>query len=365
MKERERETEWILKLQSYRSPALDAFFNIASMLGEEFFFIVFLPVSVWMLNAHLTIHLCFLLAMSVGFGNILKNIFLIPRPPHPPVWVHTDKEKDHGMPSTHTMTAVSLPWYFLIYYHYLDYVDHSVTPYFATVVVLTIWTSSVMISRVYNGHHTPIDVFVGLGLGVAILSVFTSHLRFLVDDVLRNELPVGLLAVVAASLAVLATHPVPGKIATPAHAETGLVTGTMTGAYMGLWIRMHYPLKAISSILYHAVWTTAPSVLPHTFLSDLPLPLIHILRFIIGGVVVATARAVVKQLGFTATMWFARATGSRARYATKEGYKHSEAEAYVKYATYTAVGLSVTFFVPIVCALVGMNLPVDNLAMPK
>lgn len=48
-----------------------------------------------------------MLAVSLSCGNILKNVFCMPRPASPPVRA-LDDEHDWGMPSTHTINAITL-----------------------------------------------------------------------------------------------------------------------------------------------------------------------------------------------------------------------------------------------------------------
>lgn len=351
LKEKDREVDWILKIQSYRTPFLDRYFSIASMLGEELFYILFLPLSAWAVSSQFAVHLTILLAMSVGIGNILKNVFLIPRPPHPPVWVHTDTEKDHGLPSTHTMTAITLPWYFIIYFNYMD----PIYPLHPAVTVLAVlWTLSVVWSRLYNGHHTPMDVAAGAILGVTILAVWTIHLRPLADLFVVSSTLTGAFTLVGTGVSILALHPVPPKVLTPAHAETGLVIGTGTGTCLGLWLSVTHNSRSI-----HSLWSSTPLQVP-LFLAY-PL-LVYVLRFVVGVIVVGTTRAVVKLLGTSLVLWIARMLNLR---YSKSNFKHSDAEVVVKFLTYTAIGFSATWVSPIVFSFLGLHLPLDDVIIPK
>lgn len=360
MKERDREIPWVLKVQSYRTPWLDQYFNVSSMLGEELFYILALPLSSWVVSTQFAVHLTVLLAMSVGIGNILKNFFLIPRPPHPPVWAHAEHEKDHGLPSTHTMTAITIPWYFLIYTTYLE-------PTFPlppiTSALVFVWTTSVVASRVYNGHHTPMDVIAGAVLGVAILAFWTFQLRLIVDAIIVNNTLTGILTVFATSISILALHPTPPKVPTPAHAETGLVTGTSTGTILGLWTRVVHDSRSVYMAYRSLFHLDQPYPVQLSFLSN-NFVLVCLLRFVVGVIWVMIARAVVKKLGTLIVLQIARAFNNK-KYTSKAAFKYSEAEVAVKFLTYTAVGFAAVYISHISFAFLGLHLPLDDEIITK
>lgn len=360
MKEREREIAWVLKIQSYRTPLLDRYFALSSLLGEEYFYILAIPLSSWVVSTQFAIHLTMLLAMSVGFGNVLKNFFLIPRPPHPPVWAHAEHEKDHGLPSTHTMTAITMPWYFILFTSYLE--PSFPLPPLVSVLVF-VWTASVVASRVYNGHHTPLDVIGGTVLGIGILVFWTFQLRLIVDSIVVNGTLAGILSVFATSITILALHPTPPKIPTPAHAETGLVTGTTTGATLGLWLRTSCDPRSVY-LAYHSLFHMDQPYPPHfPHVSD-NIALVCVLRFVVGVIFVMIARAAVKKLGTLVVLQIARMFNNK-KYSSKAAFKYSEAEVAVKFLTYTAVGFSATFASHIAFVFLGLHLPLDDEIITK
>lgn len=349
LREREREVDWLLKIQSYRTPFLDRYFAIASMLGEEIFYILFLPLSAWVVSSQFAVHLTMLLAMSVGIGNILKNIFRIPRPPHPPVWIHVDTEKDYGLPSTHTMTAITLPWYFVIFFTYLEPLQSLPT---SIIVACVVWTISVILSRLYNGHHSPMDVLFGALLGFGFLALWTFQLRPIVDSFVVENTYTGLFTLVGMFVSCLALHPLPPKIMTPAHAETGLVAGTATGTFFGLWLRVVNDPRYMYSL-----FSSSP-VPQFAFLQANPMVL-YFLRFIVGAVIVTTIRAVVKKVSTKVVLFFMDAKYS------KGGFKYSEAEVVVKYITYICVGWGATWLAPVVFSFIGLHFALDDVIIAK
>lgn len=338
----------INKPQRYRTPFLDKYFSIASMLGEEIFYILFLPLSAWVVSSQFAVHLTMLLAMSVGGGNILKNLFKIPRPSHPPVWVPNEAEKDYGLPSTHTMTAITLPWYFVVYFNYLEPV-HTLPS--SVLVLCCLWTVSVVMSRLYNGHHTPMDILAGAILGVGSVALWTFQLRHIVDSFVVDNTYTGVFTMIGMGVSVLALHPLPPKVLTPAHAETGLVAGTSTGAFLGLWLRVSNGPRVMYSLFSSQALPVMPFVSEHLLLAAL-------LRFVVGVLIVGTIRLVVKKLAIVGVLFC-----MDAKY--KSGFKYSDAEVAVKYITYNAVGWGATWLVPVVFAFIGLHLPVDDIIIAK
>jgi len=354
LKERAREVDWVLKIQSYRTPWLDRYFSFASILAEEVSYILLLPGSSWVISSQLCLHLTVLLAMSVGLGNILKNFFLIPRPPTPPVWVHSLHENDHGLPSTHTMSAVTIPPYILIYFGYLE--PHVPIPTYAYALVLT-WTLSIAASRIYNGRHSPMDVIVGAVIGLGFLNVFTFHMRPTVDLFVTSVSVSGALFYVGVAVSMLVFHPVPPKTPTQAFPETGLVTGTSLGAFLGLWIGQIYTPRSIYAT-YHSLFglsSTYPLTVP--FLADY-VYLVVALRFVVGVVLVMITRLVVKKTGTMLVVQVGQMFNKD--YSAKVGFKNCGGEAAVKLLTYTAIGICVTFLAHIVFVFLGLHLPFDD-----
>lgn len=354
------EEELTALMQKRRTPWLDRYFKFSSLLGEELFYILVLPLSSWVIASQLAVHLTMLLAMSVGIGNILKNFFLIPRPPHPPVWVHANHETDHGLPSTHTMTAVTIPWYLLIY---IGYLEPSVALPSYLIALMTWWSVSVAASRLYNGHHTPMDVLVGAALSILFLDVWTKQLRPWVDSFIVNDSVPGVFIVAGIAVSMLVFHPIPPKIPTPAYAETGLVTGTATGSFLALWFRHSHPVRS-TYLAYHSFFGL-PSAYPYVA----PLLAEHFyvicaLRFLVGVVIVLVTRLVVKTLGVMLVVRLARLLNKR-DYSSKAAFKYSDADAAVKLLTYSGVGFAAVYVSHCAFAFLGLHLPLDDASLTQ
>jgi len=349
-RERERELPIILKLQAYRSTFLDWYFFIASVLGEEVFFISFVPFVCWNLSRQVALHLTFLLVFSVGGGNMLKNLLQSPRPPHKIVWVNkTNPELDPGFPSTHTMTAFTIPWYLIVFYW--DVI--SLSTKLSGLAILLLWSLSIASSRVYNGHHFLIDVFGGFLLSVGILGIWSHYLRFIVDSVIFSPSIFYPMMVIACAVLLLYIHPQAAS-PNPAAAETALVFGTCLGTMFAVWLQKS---------------TQAATGFGYTIMDPLPifsdLWAIMAARFVIGVIAVATIREVSKlvflpllllcynKLNNLNSANASPALQTKKVVYNKTNYKYSPVEVSLKLITYSAVSFTVVS-VPHLCCMLGL-----------
>ena len=155
------DTALILWLQRF-SPQLDLPFGLITMLGNESFFLVFLPVFYWCLDRRRGAGVALLFLLSATLNAIAKAMFGMPRPflvdsaVMPLVSVHSN-----GFPSGHTQNAVVI-WLYLavrlkkVWLWWLA----------GALVVL------IPLSRLYLGVHFPIDLVGGYLLGGVLLVLF-------------------------------------------------------------------------------------------------------------------------------------------------------------------------------------------------
>jgi len=350
--EREREVPLILKLQSYRNQFWDLYFYIASVLGEEVFFIAFMPFCSWNISRHIAFHMSYLLAISVGGGNMIKNYVQSPRPPHPTVWVNKSApERDPGFPSTHTMTAFTIPWYLLIYYW------HSLSPLSIclSVLVLAWWSISIAVSRIYNGHHYFVDVVGGIAMSGVILLVFIFLLRDAFDLLVPSQSILYPLMVSGIFAALLYLHPA-GKEVNPAIAESGLVMGACAGASIGVWYRYYTQL-----VPFGWGFPLAPALF-----DDYPYTLLAA-RFLVGIVAVGLVREIVKELGLRTILFLfnsvSRTNPKVQQIYDKSNYKCSEVDVMLKFICYACISFTVFEIVPHLCWLLGVGHPLDLLTI--
>lgn len=229
-------TEQLLKLQRLRTPLLDKYFLLASLCGSEVFYTLLLPFIFWTISPELGRMIGSLLTLGIFTGNLLKNLFCLPRPPSPPVWTPTlDKEtldnRDFGWPSTHSLNAISLPFFALRFFLGFVWLWESENPLSLTFwyTLAFFWSGSIILSRMYLGVHSPADVSGGMIIGVIILRAFLSVCDSLNDWILTGANVT--LTMHLASFALLLIHPQCHRTFT--FAETTSILGWLTGILSG------------------------------------------------------------------------------------------------------------------------------------
>ena len=134
-----------------------------SFLGSENFFLIFLPLLYWSIDAALGIRVGFILFAGASINSYFKLPLHGPRP----YWVSTDvralaSEIGFGVPSGHAEIGAGL-WGMIAAYYRKSWV-------WVTALLLIF---VIGISRLYLGVHFPHDVLVGWILGFLTLLAFT------------------------------------------------------------------------------------------------------------------------------------------------------------------------------------------------
>jgi len=165
-------SRWLLSLATEDS---SQFFYMITLLGSPWFiFIASLLMSGWLAWRKQWLQLSALI-FSLGGGTLLnellKNIFLRPRPDFPNVFYH---EIGYGFPSGHAMLSV-------LFYGMTAYLIASQGFSWKTQIrlVVTAFTISVLIgfSRIFLGVHFLTDVLGGWAAGVVWLTVCVMSLK--------------------------------------------------------------------------------------------------------------------------------------------------------------------------------------------
>jgi hypothetical protein len=146
--------------------------------------------------------------MSSGFifGNMLKNLFAIPRPnPRLITRVRPSDADDYSWPSTHALQAVSLPlwfgWYLAFHWGWAS------PKFFLVFIPLAlIWAALISWSRLYLGAHTVQDLVAGWVVGLVISTIYCFicadiEARLMARDTQRAS------QIVAFSVLILLLHP--------------------------------------------------------------------------------------------------------------------------------------------------------------
>ncbi|MGV8983052.1 phosphatase PAP2 family protein [Clostridium sp.] len=154
-------------IQSITSPFLDVFFQIVTMTGEEYFYIIAAAIIFWCVNKKFGYKLGFALLTGTIVNTVLKNLVNASRP----IGVsgirslRVQTATGQSFPSGHTQGASTfwVSWMIQLKRKWIY-------------VVGTAAIALVAYSRMYLGVHYPIDVIGGIVIGT--IWVFISNYIF-------------------------------------------------------------------------------------------------------------------------------------------------------------------------------------------
>lgn len=154
-------TFWLQSLGSWLHPVMEFF----TFLGEENFYLLVMPVILWVLDYRLGFRVGVMLLLTSGINDLFKMAFRMPRP----FWVNPDAAQassmpgGFGLPSGHSQTPLSV----------FGLLATAIKRGWVT--VLLIFTILMIgLSRIYLGVHFYIDVLSGWLLGILVLLGFLS-----------------------------------------------------------------------------------------------------------------------------------------------------------------------------------------------
>lgn len=154
-------TFWLQSLGDWLHPVMEFF----TFLGNEEFYLLLMPVFIWVIDFRLGYKVGVMLLVTTGINELVKLVFRVPRP----YWVNPEFAKfskpapGFGFPSGHSQTSLSI--FGLLAY---EFKKRGLT----VVVVFTIFMIGV--SRLFLGEHAYIDVLAGWTVGAIVLFTFVA-----------------------------------------------------------------------------------------------------------------------------------------------------------------------------------------------
>nr|XP_002129202.1 sphingosine-1-phosphate phosphatase 2-like [Ciona intestinalis] len=138
-----------------------------SELAGECFYYIFFPSCAWVFNLGVARRSLLFLSTSMLLGQSLKDVLKLPRPSSPPVIrLEATYETEYGMPSTHTIAAIAVSFSLLLFTSDIYKINYA-----SGLTAATMWSLIVMLSRIYLGMHSLLDIAAGASFVGFLLSV--------------------------------------------------------------------------------------------------------------------------------------------------------------------------------------------------
>jgi membrane-associated phospholipid phosphatase len=277
-------------------PLMDNFFIFTSLLAEEEFYLLALPMLIWNIDYQYGRYMTMLVCGSLIVGNMLKDVFKLPRPSRQQVWIppvltslDSTAARDFGFPSTHAMNALSNPLFTLLYMYYRPGESEGVTfPYYYTVAMGTLWFLSITVGRMCLGVHSPTDLRGGIILGV--ISAVFWHITCDVWDAWTRTASFVAVKVILLALLILVLNP-QNRPLTPTFLQNVLLAGLMAGCTIGTQLH-HSNSKVIDIETSVGMIGGLPDI--GARVEAFPPIVAHTVRVIIGYTLVLSTRQLVK-----------------------------------------------------------------------
>ncbi|XP_029472451.1 sphingosine-1-phosphate phosphatase 2 isoform X1 [Rhinatrema bivittatum] len=275
-------------------------------------------------------HSCTNVVMYIGQTS--KDILKWPRPVSPPVVkLETRVDTEYGMPSTHAMAATAISFTFL-----LSTMHRYKYPLEMGLIVAFILSALVSLSRLYAGMHTVLDVICG-ALAAALVTALTYPFWDIADRLLLTSpfCPVFFMVV---PLLLSYNYPKLDHYS-PTRADTTTILGVSAGTSIGFWLSYQYGRN------YEPIGSP-PFVIPPITVDLLVLVLV---RFLIGICILFLTRQVVKSLCLELLC-----SWHKVSVKDIQARQRLEIEVPYKFVTYFFIGFCATVVVPLIYKMFGM-----------
>eukprot|EP01041_Mallomonas_annulata_P009265 gene9265-19228_t len=256
-----------------------SYFKLSSALGEDIFYLI--PFLVW---TAIEIGIPFLTNFGIVLmtGQILKDIFQLPRPVylntgHKIVVLEKNFETEFGMPSTHTISGM-LPIVILLSLQRLGY---TILPQYW--IAIAIWSSSVALSRLYMGVHSPLDIISGGIIGAVLISTIHYYDNIIETILYKSKYGIFISTIFLFLFLFLYPKPDPWRAS---YGTSATIFGVWNGASFSLWI-----LYNVFPSLLH-VFQTSSILHNHTHILTTSAMCRVIIGMILSGVAYITTKRI-------------------------------------------------------------------------
>ncbi|XP_031617143.1 sphingosine-1-phosphate phosphatase 2-like [Contarinia nasturtii] len=318
-------------------------FLLGTELGDEIFYATMIPFWFWNIDGAVGRRVVFIWSVIMYIGQVLKDIIRWPRPGRP---VHRLQNKwsiEYGMPSTHAMVAVAMPFSVVIFM--LDRYQFSATNGF---LIAFVWCLIVCVSRIYLGMHSVADVIAGIFLTILLMIPLIPLVDKLDHIILSSTFSP--LFVIGIPILLIIYYPCSEKW-TPTRGDTTTIISVGTGILMGAWLNYQLgafqPPEITSTRPYEIIWPTQRM-----------LGLI-LLRTILGLCGVIATRALGKSIAYAVVcMLLGRDQNEvKASESTLENRDKIIVELSYKFFVYSSIGFIVNCLLPNVFKMLNIGRP--------
>lgn len=305
-------------------------FKFSAALGEEIFYITFLPFIYWNIDHSVSRRMIIIWSIVMYIGQVSKDILKWPRPLSPPVVkleMRTDAE--YGMPSTHAMAATAISFSFFI-----TTTNQYKYPFELGLTAAFVFSTLVCLSRLYTGMHTVLDV-IGGALISAVLLVLLYPVWDSIDHVLLTS-PFCPLLSIAVPLLLCYNYPKLDYYS-PTRGDTTTILGAGAGATVGFWLNNQYvaPAHVGSTMAFPPITST--------------VVVLMLARFLVGLLVILLTRQLMKNVVLRVLCYCYTFP-----IADLDARRRLEVEVPYKFVTYSSVGFTATVIVPLLHELLGL-----------
>jgi len=204
-------------------------FLFGTYLGDEIGYAVIIPFLIWNVDSAVARKMVLVWAVVMYIGQSIKDIVQWPRPQCPPVVrLQTKWSIEYGMPSTHAMISIALPFSVFYYISNRYQIDSNIG-----ILIVLLWCMLISLSRLYLGMHTVLDVIAGLLLATVLLIPFVPLADVLDRYLMYSNWTPLIFIVVTVSLILI--YPTSDQW-TPTKGDTTLILGTCAGILTGGWL---------------------------------------------------------------------------------------------------------------------------------
>ncbi|XP_051482338.1 sphingosine-1-phosphate phosphatase 2 isoform X1 [Apus apus] len=307
-------------------------FKFSAALGEEVFYITFLPFMHWNIDHSVSRRMTIIWCIVMYIGQVSKDILKWPRPLSPPVIkLEMRTVAEYGMPSTHAMAATAISFSF-----FSGTVNHYKYPFELGLAAAFVFSTLVCLSRLYTGMHTVLDV-IGGALISAVLLVLLYPAWDTIDHLLFTS-PFSPLLCLVVPLVLCYNYPKLDYYS-PTRGDTTIILGAGGGAAVGCWLNNQCAAPAHTSANFQLGFPLITS----------KVMLVMLARFFVGMLVILLTRWLMKSVALGLLgYWFKFPIGDL------EAQRRLEVEVPYKFITYSSIGFSATVLVPLLHELLGL-----------